>query len=367
MSYWIITPGTDELSNKQRGWINTREDIYTTERHYILIVDRATSTFRNGGIQKKVEVVPGGTYTLSTKLSMSKKYTMGIDETITSSVSNKLSSEIRQLSGGSVGAGATGISANLKSELEAKLGAELSTSFTESLRINRNLEFQVMKEMGESFTTPIPVAKSDVRQYLTLYLNLKEHIWDVYLYKTEIIELRYEKNWIWPDVRDTIRYEEIALKMPLFSITFYEPQETLSQTLQDYTPEIESENSFIINPLTSTYPSIKVDTVPSLEELARLAFPVTRKERSESLTYGKKSSPIKPANKGKIGMKKQAAPKKAAKKAAPKKAAKKAAPKKAAKKAAPKKAWKKAAAPKRAAKKAAPKKAAKKFAPKKKI
>jgi hypothetical protein len=120
--------------------------------------------------------------------------------------------------------------------------------------------------------------------------------------------------------------------MPLVSVVFYEPQSGFDVCYGPVADELTNPDSIEILTLTEPMPRSVAPETEKLEDLAELAFPVTKEEKSKAL-----------------GRVKKVAAKKAARTAAAKKAVRKAAPRKMA--ATKKAARKKVAAKRRPAKK----------------
>lgn len=161
-------------------------------------------------------------------------------------------------------------------------------------------EVQIAQEDERSITvkTNADGSRAAAKQ-LHLYAGLWPWRWDFYLYKVELLRLRYEKRWIWPDVRETFSSKVLTVRQPLFSLSFYEPQEDFSISDGEYEPEVEDAEEIRIDELTERLPNVEFPINPSLEEIARLAFPVTGEERRQAATRA--------ANRLRAGGKKKAA------------------------------------------------------------
>jgi len=69
------------------------------------------------------------------------------------------------------------------------------------------------------------------------------------------------------------------VKSPLFRASYYEPQDECSIAEGTYKPEVEEDEGLRIEVLNGSYPKFDPLASPTLEELAKLAFPVTKEER----------------------------------------------------------------------------------------
>jgi hypothetical protein len=322
-----------------RNWAIVGENRFSAIRHHLLVVPRI-GPIKNGQILDQVNWPINAEFSLENETTTVSKYTYGIEESITSTITMKLSQEILTKIGASADLSLAALKIGLTAELESKFGAELTTSLQESLTTTRTFELEKTEREKKNFKAKVPdrSEKQQLRTVIT-YLKLKQIFWDVYLYQTDYLQLEYKSEWYWWYIRKTIQESNVPIKKPLFRLSYFDPLPTPSYEFDSYTPDVANDAEVEIQTPLSPCPPAMLKIENSMEDLAVRAFPVNKKERSAAK---------KPAAK-KAAPKKAAAKKPAAKKAAPKKAAAK---KSAAKKAAPKK----AAAKKPAAKKAAPKK-----------
>ncbi len=328
---WIITPQSESLHIKAR-WAQLTNNQYASIRHSLLVVE-SNPLIKNGPAVEQMDWPVNSEYVHQNRKRNIIKYTAGINESITSAITQQFTTEL--ISKINAGLGDKKIlSATLSAELQEKVNKQLTESLSRGLSTTRSFEYQEEKEVTETlkFTVPDNKKSVDIRK-VTVYTKVKEFRWDVYLYKSEYLQLEYHKSWFWNDVRKTIQIYDIVLKEPLFSIVFYEPIPALSYCFDEYSPEVNNMTEIIINKVISPCPFRTLPDIPSLDKLAKLAFPVTKEEKKDALVIirkQKKFAKAKAAAKG-IAHKKAAAKKAAPKKVAAKKTATKGiAPKKSA-------------------------------------
>ncbi|MFL6260032.1 MAG: hypothetical protein ACJ76Y_09995 [Thermoanaerobaculia bacterium] len=266
------------------------------------------------------------------KITSVTKYTYTIQESITSIVASKLSQEVLSKIGSNLGVGVDKLEATISSEVQAKIGTELTESLQNSLSGTSTYSVETTTESGRKLKIKVSAqnGKPSTR-LLYIYFKLRQFYWDIYLYRTDYLRLEYRKNLFWPDVRETIVKGEKLIQAPLFRVIYYEPVEDFSFKFDNYTPEVEDGDAVVTVALASKCPTRDLKPRSTMEALAKLAFPVSRPEKQ-----AKKQDQIarrpQTYERGLGGLYRSAAPKKASPKrpAAKKMAAKKTAAKKAA-------------------------------------
>jgi hypothetical protein len=277
-SFWIQTPSDSVLSD-MRGWAQIDGNKYAAIRHHLLVVQRHGGNAKNGPIHKPVEWPVNTEYHMEEKITKVTKYTLGIEESITSTVTTKLSQEVLSKIGLSAGLDITNLGARLSTEVQSKIGAELVESLQSGLSTTKTYEVETKTEQTESLDIKVaPPDGSKGTRDVFIYFKLNQLFWDVYLYQTDYLQLEYKRRWYWTDVRKTILSDQISVKKPLFSIAYFEPVPAFSFRYDNYVPEIDDGNVVQSLALMSTCPTTKLQPDKSMEELAQSAFPVSRAE-----------------------------------------------------------------------------------------
>jgi len=209
-----------------------------------------------------------------------------------------------------------GYSGKLSAETLSKSEYEI-TQTTEQV-LTGTTSHLVQQVEGQELTFQLTAENDDrVAQLRRRYFPFR---WDVYLHSFEYLELTYGRKVprLWKQVRETIKQSSDVLGWPLISVTFYEPQVDPNVFLTPVPDALGDPDAILISELNDTMPRSTLPDRESLNELAKLAFPVTKEEKSRAVGRPRKRAAMK-----------RAAPKRAAKKrAAPKRAAKKRAAKK---------------------------------------
>lgn len=285
-SFWIQTP-SDSMLSDVRGWAQIDVDKYAAIRHHLLVVERRDGNAKNGPVHKPVEWLVGTEYNMEEKITKVTKYTLSIQESITSTVTTKLSQEVLAKMGLNTGLTLTNLGAKLSTEVQSKIGTELIESLQSGLSTTKTYEVETTTEQTESVKVKVgaPDGSNGTRQVF-IYFKLNQLFWDVYLYRTDYLQLEYKERRLlklrWSDVRKTILAEEILVKKPLFRIAYYEPVSSFSWRYDEYKPEVEDGNIVLSLPLTSPCPSVNLQPDKSMEELARSAFPVSKAEKQSA-------------------------------------------------------------------------------------
>lgn len=280
-NFWIQTPSDTALAEMQ-SWGRLGGNKYAAIRHHILVVPSSggKGKAKNGPIHRQMEWPINAKFKMEDKITKVTSYTYSIQESITSAISSKLSQEILSKIGASASASLSKLEATLNSELQAKIGSELVESLQSSLSTTSTYAVETTRERSESLEFPVsPKDGSDATRPVFIYFKLCQLFWDVYLYRTDYLQLEYEKNWIWPNVRKTIVSREVNVRVPLFRVAYFEPVEAFSFRFDDYEPEIENGDSVTSLTVASKCPNASLQPKATMEELAKLAFPVSRRER----------------------------------------------------------------------------------------
>jgi hypothetical protein len=324
-SFWIVTPPDSMLSTVE-GWDQTGPSSFATVRHLLLVVRREDKVLLNGRQVAEVEWPVGAEFQLQKKKSWVTKSTISLQESITSTVSTKISRELVAKMKSGVELGLTP-KAVLGAELQSKLGVELAESLQESLSMTTTYSIESLDEEVQSFKLTVP-SNSAAQELgkIFIYFKLRKVIWNVYLYRTDVLQFEFSRKWLWKQVRDTLRDDEVQSREALFRIEYYEPVGSPSAAVGSYEPDVEEDGRAVVTVLNEPPPRVSMPSITPLKSLAKTALPT----RAEKKAAEKKPAAKKPAAK-KAAAKKPAAKKAAAKKPAAKKAAaKKPAAKKAA-------------------------------------
>jgi hypothetical protein len=317
--YLRIPP--DEALSSRSGWQAAGNDTFIAMQAHVAGVPARAAITRKGPPTEVIRLAEGAEYTAELKRIRVETYTEEITGSIEQTITTKFAAEVSAKMASEIGVSAPMSSAKFSAEVQAKSGIELASAVRRSLAARRSFEVQESQEVRRSVTYKAP--HDTVLQFHLEYWPWR---WEFYVYRAELLRLRYKHHWVWRDVRETVEKRVVEPHLPLFAVTFYEPQDTQSVTVDDYTPEVTDGDVIKVEPLTAetapaTLPAFSDPPGPSLEDLARLAFPTTRAERrtaragKKAAARGKKSAPRK------AGAKRASAKRKAAKKATPKKSA----------------------------------------------
>jgi hypothetical protein len=275
-SSWIHTP-SDEALAEMRAWAQPGKDLYAVLRHHLLVVTQRGALAKNGPPSEQMDWPVGATFTFTEKLATVTKFTYGLQESVTSAVTRKLSQEVMSKIGWSAGASSVKVEAAVKSELSAKLGAELVEALQSGLSTNSTYEIEVSTEKVKSLEYKVEPNASI--KPIFIYPKLHEVSWKVYLYQTDFLQLEYKKHRFRSDLRKTILQGSVLFRIPLFSINFFEPESELSFSFDQYIPEVADGAAVSTSPLEGKCPPAQLSNLTPLTQLARLAFPTSREEK----------------------------------------------------------------------------------------
>jgi len=313
-SFWIVTPPDSMLATVE-GWDQTDPSSFATVRHLLLVVRREDKALVNGPAVV-VEWPVGAEFTLQKKKSWVTKSTVGIQESITSTVATKISRDLVMSMKAAVEAGLAP-KVVLGEELQSKLGVELATSLQESLSMTTTYSVESLDEEVQSFKVTVPANREATELgKIFVYFKLRKVTWDVYLYRTDMLQFEFSKNWLWQQVRKTIRSDEAISRKGLFRIEYYEPVGSPCAAVGSYVPDVEEARRPVAVAFDDAPPRVPLPSITPLINLAKIALP-TRAEIRAAKKVAAKKAPAKKAAAKKAPAKKAAAKKAPAKKAAP--------------------------------------------------
>ena len=327
---WIELPANADFTERE-SWQRLPSGHYAASRATVLVVRRdATSNDDNGprhGPPERSYTVPANTtYTIQLQNERVIYQQQTLEHAISQSVTAKVCEEWTTKISSALAAKAAGLTAAVSAELQTKTVSEVSDSISSGLRQSNSYSIEETDSLQRTIAiSPLPIDRT-----ITLRRVFWPTFWDVYLYSVEFMQLRYQRDWPWSHIRETIATTSSGrLGWPLFRLTTYRPQPGgLDLSPEVVSNELSSPTSIQVSmaPALHVFLDNPPATVPLLET-AREAFPASIPER---LSAHKKRQEVKKAAAKKVAPKRPAAKKAAATRPAAKKAAKRAAAKKSA-------------------------------------
>jgi hypothetical protein len=316
---WSCLP-TGDLTQKT-AWRSLGGDRYAALRLRLLFVTRCDNAYKYGNVHESYTRNKGVTQTIRKKsehiISHTNTFVESVRLAATSRICEKLSAKLTS----EVSAKAFGTSMKVGGELVESKEFELTNHVENSLEKTSAFTIQSL----ESEEYEIKLEGADRKSEIVLRRKYWERHLDVYLHSFEYMELSYRKSWFWWQVRDSIKQVRSGiLGKPLVSIRYYEPQENLDVLPKSKVDELKLPDEVTVEELQIQMPKVTAPQLESLEDLAAVAFPVTKSERLQAAQI--KATKAKAAKVSKFAPAKKAGMWTPAKKAPAKKVAKKAAP-----------------------------------------
>lgn len=276
---WISVPASTHLEDKSR-WVPLGNNIFAGLRHLLLVVEQ-NAVIKIGPLIDQVDWPVNSKYSHQHRKKNVIKYTAGINESITSAVTQQLSTEVISKVNSNLNTGKI-LLIKLFAELQEKKNTQLTETLYQGLSQTKTFETQEENEVTQTleFIVPKGVKGGDTRT-VNIFNKVKEIRWDVFLYQSDYLQLEYNKNWIWKDVRKTIQTDSASLKKPLFSIIFYEPIPSPSYGFDEFEPEVQTLSEINTQELLTVCPTRTLPNLMSLEKLAKLSFPATKEEKKD--------------------------------------------------------------------------------------
>ncbi|HEY0170954.1 MAG TPA: hypothetical protein VGB98_08020 [Pyrinomonadaceae bacterium] len=280
---WVRVPD-DSVLSRIDGWNNLGDNLYSALRWHFLIIGQRDGHTKSGPSFFEYEVPARATYTYTNKKVSTVKRTASIQESLKASVSSKLSEEISSKLSSEI-SGGTSLSAKLQSEVQAKSVSEVVESLGRDLSQTNSYEVQNAEEVTDNISlAPGDGTSGGKSLKLYFFLGLWPWRWDVYLHSVEYLRLEYRRRFlVWGQVRNTIVKATHEPKQPVCQIVHYVPQDKPSIREQSYTPEVSDITISINPPAASAGTNVRLPSdISSLEDLARVAFPVSDEERAHA-------------------------------------------------------------------------------------
>ena len=323
---WETLPNGD--LRDRVNWRSLGNGRYAALRARLLFVRSEGQDSRFGPVVRAYNVAPNDTIELRRKREQVISRTTTISQAIRFTATSRICDHLAAKLNAELSAKLPGFSGKLGSEILSKSEYEITTT-TEDV-LSTTTSHVIQETEGDEHV--ITLNGGDVPRVAELRRRYWPRRWDVFLHSYDYLELTYKRSWLWPHVRETIKHADSeVLGWPLLSVQFYEPQLGVDVCYPPIDGELENPDGIEILPLTGAMPRSTAPQEDSLEELAKLAFPVTREEKARakrrpSKRAAKKAPAKKAAKKAgrkKTGRKKKTRKGKAAKKTARKKIAKK--------------------------------------------
>jgi uncharacterized membrane protein YgcG len=283
---WVRVPD-DSVLSRVDGWNNLGDHLYSALRWHFLIIGQRDGHTKSGPSFFEYEVPARATYNYTNKKISTVKRTTSIQESLKASVSSKLSEEISSKLASELSVG-TSLAAKLQSEVQAKSVSEVVESLGRDLSQTDSYEVQNAQELTNNISlAPGDGTSGGKSLMLYFFFGLWPWRWDVYLHSVEYLRLEYRRKYFWWQVRNTIVTAAHEPKQPVCQIVHYIPQDEPSLREQSHTPEVSDISISINPPAASAGPNVRLPSdISSLEDLARVAFPVSDEERAHAAKKG---------------------------------------------------------------------------------
>jgi hypothetical protein len=295
----------------------------------LLIVSRSGKQSRDGPVVSEHEVAPGNTIKVRVHRQRVVTRTSTISDALREATAQRILDALSTTVSAELKAKAAGISGSVKTGMTAKSEQEVTRQVERTLTVQTSHSVEDLEGQEHEIELSGVGAAADRRVQLRRRYWPKH--WEIYLHSFDYLELSYRERWLWSDIRKTMKaVHGQELKIPLVSLTFYEPQADLVVSHQVVANELENPDGFEVNALTTVMPEAAAPRLLSLEEAAKLAFPTSRAEKKAAKTHKGPAHGLALASKKKRGgvAKAKAAKKQVGRKAPKRAAAKRKAPKK---------------------------------------
>jgi hypothetical protein len=269
---WELVPDLDY--SDRANWLRVGKDRYAGIRLRLLIIRSDPQESRLGPKLASHTVGPDHEVSIKVRRVTVRTTTAEILQAVKFTTASRLLSQIAAKVTAKIASKTPLHSAEFGSELLSKSEYEITSSTEETLSIQASHSIEETHEEERTITFKV----SDHEKTADLRRRYWPRRYEFYLHSYDYLELSYMKGWIWDDVK-VKKIERKVLGWPLASVTFYEPQPDLDVTYGRIDDVLEEPDSIIVQELTAEMPNSKGPQMEQLEDLAKLAFPTSRKDR----------------------------------------------------------------------------------------
>lgn len=281
---FVVIPSDESLA-KRSTWSKGEKYGYSVVRSHLMIVETAGVEEKRGPVVEKLPFPAGSKVTTTFKVSQSAKLTDEVTNTLESTISTKLNQEVTTALKAGSAAKTPGFESSFQTEVQTRVGLELTESLREGLAQMRRIEIETSIED----TTTVELTLKEDTTVVKHLMLLPTH-WDVYLVGAETLSLEWSRSWTLARVRKTHMPAIDNTKRALCRLTLYEPQRTTAIQLGTYIPELNEETYVDISPLDGKIPRRKIPVLTPLKDLAKIAFPTTAEVVSDFVTGKKRAA-----------------------------------------------------------------------------
>lgn len=280
---YFSRPNDDNLEDKS-GWNKHENSHYSASRIHLVVVHTRKSGRQRGPVIKSFEVPAKAEYSLENKRVTINRNSAEIQESVLESVSETLTEDLSGEMSFALNSGKMLPEINLRTKFAEKISQELlgQVSWTVGSKVSFEIEERI--EIKNTVTLNRGM-KNGKQRRLSFYPLLTLNHLDFYVYQYDYMYLKYKGSWFWPDVRETIQSETINDIVPLFRVSYYEPDEDLSVAEGNYAPQVEYDkvHEVVIDTALPPCPLKRFPKRTGLLDIARLAFPVTQEEKRRAV------------------------------------------------------------------------------------
>ncbi len=304
---WELLPNSD-LADRT-NWRSLGANRFAALRARLLIVQENGKKSRFGPVIAAYNVAPDDRITLKRRSEQIISRTETMSEAVRFAATSRICDQLTAKVASQLSVLGPGLAGKAQSELLTKSECEITEQVENTLSATTSHLIQETEATEHVITLE---GRSNQRE-AQLRRRFWPRRWDVYLHSFEYLELSYRRQWMWWQVRKTIKQMRSAvLGYPLVSLIFYEPQSNVDVCYDPIEDEIEAPDLVEVRSLNPPMPSSRAPVEEDLETLAKLAFPVTKQEATAATVR-------KRIKAKKAGLKKKTAKRKITRKTAGKK------------------------------------------------
>lgn len=287
---WDLLPRID--FEDRRNWRSLGQSRYGAFRARLLVVQSDRPEPRFGPIIAKHNVATGDTITLKRRRERILNHTETIREAIRFTATSQICETLSAKVAAEIALKVPGFSGSVKSALESGTSREFRQETERVLDLTSSHSVQEL----DATEHVIELRGQGSAREAQIRRRFWPRQWDFYLHSFEYLELTYRTKWLWRQVRESMRKADSGVVgWPLVRLVFYEPQPDVDVCYGAVSDELENPESIEVLELSAGMPLVRPSAIAPLEEIAKIAFPITRSE--QRLAAKKKVAKMKAARK----------------------------------------------------------------------
>jgi hypothetical protein len=261
-------------------WTDIGDGVFAATRVNLMIVKRDGAESRLGPPLQSFNVGNGIERTIRIRRQKVSSSSGTIVRSVNSATTEHVLAQMTAKLSSEIGVGTPLASVKIGAEMFAREDMEITEKVEQSLAATQAFSTEETEEEEDALRIGgEAAARADLR------MRYWPRTQDFYIHSVEFIRIRVTNGWF-RSGRENLESTGVRLlEIPLLSVTSYENQAMLDVCLGEVADPLEDPKAILFGQVSQPMPKETPPPMPSLEEMARIAFPVGRAEKQEAEKY----------------------------------------------------------------------------------